>query len=145
MRRGSHVTDYDRGSGVRVAQFSGIYQSSTHGRLTSAERRALPDSAFAVITAEGERKYPIPDENHARNALARVARFGSPHEKRLVCEKVAKKFPEIHETHCGMHSDGKYRVKIREDHQTVYSRSYGHAAALRAERSTPGAVGIVET
>jgi hypothetical protein len=39
--------------------------------------------------------YPIPDESHARNALARVSQHGSEAEKRKVKSAVAKKFPEI--------------------------------------------------
>lgn len=38
-------------------------------RLTAAERDALPDSAFALPG----RRYPIPDETHARDALARAS------------------------------------------------------------------------
>lgn len=40
-------------------------------RLTQAERDALPDSAFALPG----RRYPIPDKNHARDALARASEF----------------------------------------------------------------------
>ena len=39
--------------------------------------------------------YPIPDESHARNALARVSQHGSEAEKRKVKSAVAKKFPDI--------------------------------------------------
>jgi hypothetical protein len=39
-----------------------------HGELSSAERDDLPDSAFAF---PGERKEPLTDANHVRNALAR--------------------------------------------------------------------------
>ena len=70
------------------------------GKLTYKEKKELPDSEFAV---PGERKYPIEDETHARDALARVSRFGTPKEKKLVCEAVAKRYPEIHEKHCPMH------------------------------------------
>ena len=38
-------------------------------RLTAAERDALPDSAFALPG----RRYPIPDDTHARDALARAS------------------------------------------------------------------------
>ncbi|NHN87286.1 hypothetical protein [Acetobacter conturbans] len=40
-------------------------------RLTTAEREALPDSAFALPG----RRYPIPDDAHARDALARASEF----------------------------------------------------------------------
>lgn len=38
-------------------------------KLTSKQRNALPDSAFALPS---ERKYPITDKAHAKNAKARV-------------------------------------------------------------------------
>lgn len=40
-------------------------------KLTTAEREALPDSAFALPG----RRYPIPDKTHARDALARASEF----------------------------------------------------------------------
>ncbi len=39
-----------------------------HGRLDSADRDALPDSVFAFPK---ERKLPLTDASHVRNALAR--------------------------------------------------------------------------
>lgn len=36
-------------------------------RLTAAERNALPDEAFGLPS---ERKYPMPDKSHARDAKA---------------------------------------------------------------------------
>ena len=38
--------------------------------LTTKERDALPDSKFGLPE---ERKYPMPDKAHARNAKARAA------------------------------------------------------------------------
>lgn len=61
-------------------------------KLTAAKRRKLPSSAFAE---PGKRKYPVNDPAHARNALARVAQFGSSAEKKAVRRKVAKKYPRI--------------------------------------------------
>ena len=68
----------------------------------------MPDKDFAVLnprarTEKERRKYPIEDAAHARNALARVSRFGTRREKELVCRKVARRFPRIHESKCGMH------------------------------------------
>ena len=40
-------------------------------RLESAERARLPDSAFAYVDARGNRRLPINDAAHVRNALAR--------------------------------------------------------------------------
>ena len=39
--------------------------------LRASERAALPDRAFAYIDAQGERRLPIHDAPHVRNALAR--------------------------------------------------------------------------
>lgn len=85
-------------------------------KLTYEERQKLPDSAFAVPTRRSTDGYPIPtpaqlrkvgaeepvksSKTHARNALARVSRFGTPREKADVCKMVAARHPEIHEEHC---------------------------------------------
>lgn len=61
-------------------------------RLTAAARKRLPSSAFAE---PGSRKYPVNDKSHARNALSRVAQFGSSAEKSTIRAKVRKKFPGI--------------------------------------------------
>lgn len=52
----------------------------------------MKKSTFAI---PGERKYPIPDASHARNALARVAANGTAAEKAKVRAAVKKKFPGI--------------------------------------------------
>lgn len=62
-------------------------------KLTYGERKALPASVFAVD--HKKRKYPIQDKSHARNALARVAAFGTPEEKSKVRAAVKKKYPGI--------------------------------------------------
>ena len=61
------------------------------GILTTKQREALPDSAFAIPE---ERKYPIHDKNHARAALARVAEFGTPEEKQRVAKAIKDRYPE---------------------------------------------------
>ena len=60
-------------------------------RLTSKERNALPDSAFAGP----HRSFPVNNPSHARNALARASQF-HPELKAKIARKVKKKFPEIH-------------------------------------------------
>lgn len=60
-------------------------------KLDTEERNDLSEGDFALPG----RRYPIPDENHARNALARVAQFGTEAEKAIVRAKVHKKFPGI--------------------------------------------------
>jgi len=66
--------------------------------LKTKQRKRLRDSTFAIvkiIKGTKVRKYPITDKAHARNALARVAAFGTPAEKAAVKRKVYKKFPSL--------------------------------------------------
>lgn len=61
-------------------------------KLTAAQRKALPKSAFAVPSkAPGPGSYPIPDAAHAKNAKARASQFASPAVKAKVNAKANKK------------------------------------------------------
>jgi hypothetical protein len=70
-------------------------------KLTAGARQKLPRSSFALPgrgkgpKGAGAGSYPVPDESHARNALARVSQHGSPDEKKKVRAKVHAKFPGI--------------------------------------------------
>lgn len=73
-------------------------------KLTSAARSALPKSSYALPakiqkSPRGGKQttgaYPIPDKNHARNALSRVAQNGTPAQKAEVRRKVHAKYPGI--------------------------------------------------
>ena len=70
-------------------------------KLSSSRRQALPKSSFALPgkgegkSGKGAGSYPIPDESHARNALARVAQHGTPAEQKQVKAAVSRKFPKI--------------------------------------------------
>ena len=55
-------------------------------RLTTAERNALPDSAFAGPN----RSYPVEDAGHARAAKSRAAQFASAGLKAKVDAKANK-------------------------------------------------------
>lgn len=99
-RTGRGVRDYHRGHGEKVTAFAGQYHGPLHGKLTYHERQKLSDKEFAIPS---ERKYPIDTANRARNALARVSRYGTPAEKHAVCHAVHEHYPAIHESHCGMH------------------------------------------
>jgi hypothetical protein len=57
-------------------------------RLSTKERNALPDSAFA---GPG-RSYPINDKNHARAALSMAGEHASPRVQSAVRAKVAKRY-----------------------------------------------------
>lgn len=58
----------------------------------SANRKKLKKSSFALPKEE---KYPIPDIEHARNALARVAQNGTAAEQKKVRAAVEKKYPSL--------------------------------------------------
>jgi hypothetical protein len=60
-------------------------------KLTKKQRDKIPAKDFAVPG----RKYPIPDEAHARAALSYVSRYGSDEEKKRVKSAVKRKFPNI--------------------------------------------------
>lgn len=62
-------------------------------KLTTKERDKLPTKDFALPNE----RYPIHDEAHARNALARVSQFGDERERTIVRAKVKNKFPNIHQ------------------------------------------------
>lgn len=64
------------------------------GVLTEKGREHLKASSFAI---PGKRKYPIHDIAHARNALARVAQYGTAEEKKQVRAAVARKYPSLRE------------------------------------------------
>ena len=63
--------------------------TKTGKALTPQERKALPDTAFAISTT---RKYPIHDEKHARSALSYIAQHGTESEQRVVRSKIKVKF-----------------------------------------------------
>lgn len=69
--------------------------------LKAAQRQRMKSSQFALPgkgegpKGKGAGSYPIPDESHARNALARVSQHGTSAEKATVRAKVAAKYPGI--------------------------------------------------
>lgn len=60
--------------------------------LTTKERNRLQDSSFAIPE---KKAYPIMDISHARNALARVAQYGTPEERKRVKAAVYRKYPAL--------------------------------------------------
>lgn len=59
--------------------------------LTAKDRKKIKPSSFALPGG----RYPIEDESHARNALARVSQFGTPEEQATVRAAVHRKYPNI--------------------------------------------------
>lgn len=73
------------------------------GMLDANARKHIAAKNFAGP----DRSYPIEDQAHARNALARVAQHGSPALQAEVRRKVHAKYPGIGEdAHGGMMADG---------------------------------------
>ena len=69
-------------------------------KLTTEQRNALPDSDFALIQEKDGKKirrFPINDEAHVRNALARLpqAKDISEEEKKSALAKILKKAKEL--------------------------------------------------
>ena len=60
-------------------------------KLTVATRKKIPTNEFALTG----RRYPVEDEAHARNALARVSQVGTHAEKATVRLKVRRLFPSL--------------------------------------------------
>ena len=60
-------------------------------KLTAAERNAIPPEDFAGPN----KSYPINDDNHARNALARVSHHITPALQARVRSAVKRKYPNI--------------------------------------------------
>lgn len=60
--------------------------------LDANQRKHLKDSDFAEPE---ERKYPMEDEAHARNALSRVAQHGTKAEQKEVREHVEQQYPSL--------------------------------------------------
>ena len=80
-------------------------KSLNKGDLSAEDRADLPKKDFALRgkadDAEEKKEsgnYPIPDESHARFALAMVAKHGTPEEKAKVRAAVHKKYPSIGES-----------------------------------------------
>jgi hypothetical protein len=61
-------------------------------KLSDKDRKQLKDRDFAEPE---ERKYPIEDESHARNALSRVAQNGSEEEQEEVRKNVEERYPDL--------------------------------------------------
>ena len=61
-------------------------------KLTYKKRKRMKQGSFAL---EKEKKYPINDISHARNALARVSAHGNAKEKYEVRREVFARYPSL--------------------------------------------------
>ncbi len=95
------VLDANKSKTVNMQSYEPEGEVIAEKDLNAKERRALPDSDFALPGKgegpEGKQagSYPIPDEKHARSALSLVAQHGTAAEKATVRAAVKKKFPGI--------------------------------------------------
>jgi hypothetical protein len=85
---------HDVGNGMDSGDWGdwGDWGDMCEAPLNAKKRNALSKTQFAIPE---DRAYPINDIAHARNALSRVAQFGSPEEQRRVQRAVYAKFPEL--------------------------------------------------
>jgi len=63
--------------------------------LSAQMRGQIKAKNFAVRPRGGEPKYPLPDLEHARNALTRVRQYGTPGEKAQVYKAVTDRYPAL--------------------------------------------------
>jgi hypothetical protein len=99
-------------------------------KLTAKTRNALPKSSFAL---PGQRKFPVQDKNHARNALSRAGAIGGSTEA-TVRAKVHSKYPTIGKMHNGgtVKADGAYDLKAGEHVLTAPEAAKARNHALMA-------------
>ena len=64
-------------------------------KLGAKKRSKLPKKSFAIPS---QRKYPIHDKAHARNALSRVAKHGTKAQQKKVRAAVTKRYPSLKKT-----------------------------------------------
>ena len=70
-------------------------------KLSYQQRKKMPKKSFAFPSKKtssnqaGKGAYPIPDANHARNALARGSKWLSPADYAKLKGIVHRKFPSI--------------------------------------------------
>lgn len=108
-------------------------QDLLKAELTAEKRGKLKKPSFAIPE---DRKYPIHDEAHARNALARVAQHGTPEEQRRVREAVKKKHEGIEVTEPKKDDDEVEKGGVDKLFASVarFSKSLDGAMAKAARR-----------
>ena len=77
-------------------------------QLTEARRDRLRDDQFAYEDKSGERKLPIHDESHVRNAISRFSQtdFDSAAAKKAAAHKIIR-------------AAGRYGIEIEDDDAVV--------------------------
>lgn len=101
--------------------------------LSSRQRQALPREDFALPErAPGPGSYPIPDRDHAIDALSRVEHYGTDDEKRRVRRAVARKFPDLGAT---VTRHGEETVIVDQHGKTGRTIRGGRSVQIRRRRN----------
>jgi hypothetical protein len=100
-------------------------------KQSAKQRRALSSNDFAIPPQGARRgKYPIPDQEHAIAALARVDADGSSEEKRKVRAAVRKRYPNLASSQGDPRSDTG-RASARDDAGRASTRDDAGRASTR--------------
>jgi hypothetical protein len=77
-------------------------------QLTEQRRDQLDDEKFAYVDSSGERKLPIHDESHVRNAIARFSQieFGDKDARKAAAHRIIR-------------AAGRYGILIEDDDAVV--------------------------
>lgn len=102
-------------------------------KQNAKQRRALSSNDFAIPPQSARRgRYPIPDQAHAVEALARVDADGTPEEKRKVHAAVRKRYPDLPSSHSDPRPDAN-RSDARSDANRVDARPDARQADARSD------------
>lgn len=92
--------------------------------LTTTGRERVASKNFVFPK---EKRYPIHDLPHARNALTRISTFGTPEEKAKVRSAVYRKYP-------GLRERAKERGTLKKTSADIYNNIYETAFANELEK-----------
>ena len=102
-------------------------------KQNAKQRRALSSNDFAIPPQGARRgRYPIPDQAHAVEALARVDADGTPEEKRKVHAAVRKRYPDLPSSHSDPRPDAN-RADARPDARQADARADANRADVRSD------------
>lgn len=106
--------------------------------LDAEDRAELSKSEFAL---PAKKKYPIPDEAHARNALARAAQFASKSEQATIRRKVEERFPGIDLTSASKPTQPTVGHRKKHKAEEVLASKKGKEKTSSAGSSAAGRIG----
>lgn len=112
-------------------------------KLTYRQRHNLRRNQFAIPE---QRRYPIEDKAHARNALARVSQHGTLREQDEVRAAVERRYPSIdperrHKHHSPSH-DGGIGHRIVNEHHLAMMKVHDEVGMHLDGKKNPFGIGI---